>query len=166
MRNRKKRQWTLWGGVVGVLVGGFLVSVSMGTPAPAATPHPVDSLLLSKILWGMPGERVAQALKLERGQYTILHDPVDGQITIFQLEGKQLNFPEFRLIFLNFRPEGGLFKVYGFYQGSLTETVEALKRRYGDPDAVKRTSLTQSYRWEFDDTALLITNAQFEIAIK
>lgn len=148
------------------VLGGLLISLCIGTPAPAATSHPVDSLLLSKIIWGMPGERVAQALKLERSQYTILHDPVDGQVTIFQLDGKLLNFPEFRLVFLNFKPDGGLFKVNGFYLGSITEAVAALKHRYGDPDAVKQTSLVQSYRWEFDDTALSIINAQFEIALK
>ncbi len=166
MRGDNRWRRVLCGGLLGALLGGLAVSVWIGAPAPAATPHPIDSLLLSKIIWGMPAERVAQAFKLERGQYTILHDPVDGQVTIFQLEGKQLNFPEFRLIFLNFRPDGGLFKVNGLYQGSLTEAVEALKHRYGDPDAIKRTSLMQSYRWEFDDTALSVTNVQFDISLK
>ncbi|MBI3621669.1 MAG: hypothetical protein HY208_05720 [Nitrospirae bacterium] len=161
----RHRQRVIRGVLLGTLLGGFLCGVLIGT-APAAAPHPVDNLLLAKILWGMPAERVAQALKLERGQYTILHDPVDGQVTIFQLEGKQLNYPEFRVVFLNFKPEEGLFKVYGFYQGTLTEAAEALKKRYGDPDAVKKTSTMQSFRWEFADTALSLINAQFEISLK
>jgi hypothetical protein len=142
------------------LIGGLVAA------APAATPRPIDSLLLSKILWGMPSERVAQALKLERNQYTILHDPVEGAVTIFQVEGKQVNFPEFRLVFLNFRPDAGLFKVNGFSLGSLTETVAALKHRYGDPDEVKHTSLAQSYQWNFSETTLSVSNAQFEITLK
>jgi hypothetical protein len=148
--------------IIGALLGGLLASGS----EPALATRQIDSLLLSKIIWGMPSERVAQALKLDRSQYTILHDPVDGQVTIFQMEGKQLNFPEFRLIFLNFRPSEGLFKVNGLCQGSIADAVAALKHRYGDPDAVKHTSLADSYRWEFDETALSISNAQFEISLK
>jgi hypothetical protein len=147
-------------GLVGVLIGVLVAD------APAATPRPIDSLLLSKILWGMPSERVAQALKLERSQYTILHDPVEGAVTIFQLDGKQVNFPEFRLVFLNFRPDAGLFKVNGFSLGSLNETVAALKHRYGDPDEVKHTSLARSYQWNFGETTLSVTDAQFEITLK
>jgi hypothetical protein len=132
----------------------------------AAAARAADNILLSRIIWGMPSERVAQALKLDRSQYTILHDPVNLSVTIYQLEGKLLNFPEFRVVYLNFSPEGGLFKVNGFYNGAIGDAVAALKQRYGDPDLVKRTALNQHYRWEFEETALSITDTQFEIALK
>jgi len=165
MSGRHNRpRWAPIIAIMGALLGGLFVGGSASAPALAT--RQIDSLLLSKIIWGMPAERVAQALKLERSQYTILHDPVNMQVTIFQMDGKQLNFPEFRLIFLNFSPEQGLFKVNGFYLGSLTDAVAALKHRYGDPDAVKHTSLVESYRWEFDETALSVANAQFEISLK
>jgi len=161
--NRLRTRAVRWVTAIGLL-GGFLLGPAVG--APAAATHQIDNLLLSKIIWGMPSERVAQAFKLERSQYTILHDPVEGAVTIFLLDGKQLNFPEFRLIYLNFRPDSGLFKVNGFYQGSLTDAVAALKHRYGDPDEVRRTSLVQSYQWNFEETTLSVNNVQFEITLK
>jgi hypothetical protein len=159
LRSRSLR-WAMMLGLLVTVIGGLLVV------APAAATRKIDSLLLSKIIWGMPTNLVTQALKLERNQYTILHDPVDGAVTIYQMDGKQLNFPEFRLIFLNFRPDSGLFKVNGFYQGSLPDAVAALKHRYGDPDEVRHTSLTQSYQWNFEETILSISNTQFEITLK
>jgi hypothetical protein len=151
--------------VFGWAMCGLLAAVAIGLLAgsPAAATRQIDNLLLSKIIWGMPSDRVALALKLERNQYTILHDPVEGNVTIFRLDGKALNFPEFGQVYLNFKPDTGLFKVYGFYLGSLDQAVSALKHRYGEPDEVKHTSLVQSYQWNFQDTTLLVNNTQFEI---
>ena len=148
---------------------GILFSVIVGWAALAplaAAARTADHLLLSKIIWGMPSERVAQVLKLDRSQYTVLHDPVDMRITIYQMDGKPINFPEFRVVYLNFKPDAGLFKVNGFYHGAIDEAVAALKQRYGNPDVVKRTALNQLYQWDFEEAALSITNNQFEIAPK
>jgi hypothetical protein len=70
------------------------------------------------------------------------------------------------VVYLNFKPDAGLFKVNGFYHGALTDVVAALKQRYGNPDLVRRTDLSPYYRWEFEETALSIVGAQFEIALK
>jgi len=148
------------------LVVALLTAGALAFAAPARAGHPVDNLLLAKIIWGMPSERVAQALKLDRSQYTILHNPTDIRITIFQMEGKVLNYPEFRLVFLNFSPEQGLFKVTGVYNGPLTDTVAAMKKRYGDPDSVMRVGTFQHNVWEFDATTLNVTEGEFEITPK
>ncbi|HUJ79493.1 MAG TPA: hypothetical protein VLY45_04165 [Nitrospiria bacterium] len=153
---------------MGWAMPGLLAALAVGLLAgsPAWATRQIDNLLLSKIIWGMPSDRVAQALKLERSQYTILHDPVEGNVTIFQLDGKTLNFPEFRQVYLNFKPETGLFKVYGFYLGSLKDAVAALKHRYGEPDEVRHTSLVQTYQWNFQETTLSLNNSEFEITLK
>jgi len=154
--------------LLGCFMCGLLAAVAIGLPAgsPAAATRQIDNLLLSKIIWGMPSDRVAVALKLERNQYTILHDPVEGNVTIFQLDGKALHYPEFGQVYLSFKPDTGLFKVYGFYMGSLNDTVAALKHRYGEPDEVKHTSLAQTYQWNFQETTLSVNNTQFEITPK
>lgn len=147
-------------GLCVALIGGLLAV------APAAATRQIDSLLLSKIIWGMPTNLVVQALKLERKQYTIMHDPVQGAVTVYRLEGKALNFPEFSQIFLNFKPDTGLFKVNGFYLGTLPDAVAALKQRYGEPDEVRHTSLAQFYQWNFEETTLSVSNTDFEIVPK
>jgi len=144
----------------------LLLAVVASLTPPADAAKTADNILLSKLIWGMPAERVAQAFKLDRSQYTILHDPAELRITIYQLDGKLLSFPEFRVVYLNFKPDAGLFKVNGFYHGAITDAVAALKQRYGNPDLVRRTDLSPYYRWEFEETALSISGAQFEIALK
>jgi hypothetical protein len=144
-----------------LIIAGVLLPVQLPAVARVA-----DSILLSRLVWGMSSDRIAQALKLDRNQYTILHDPSDMRITIFQSDGKPFNFPEFRIVYLNFDPEAGLFKINGFYNGTVTDVVAALKQRYGEPDLAKTSGLIPQYQWEFDDTALSILGARFEILPK
>ena len=125
-----------------------------------------DSILLSKLIWGMPSDRLARALKLDPSQYTVLHDPGNMRITIFETKGETFNFPEFRTVYLNFDPTDGLFKISGIYKGTLADVVKALKQRYGEPDFVRTSSIATLYRWEFDSTALSIINAKIEILPK
>jgi hypothetical protein len=149
--------------------GLILLSVTVGllSVVPSyARARTADSILLSKLIWGMPSDRLARALKLDRSQYTVLHDPTDTRITIFETDGTPFNFPEFRKVYLNFDPTDGLFKVTGFYDGGLTEIVKVLKKRYGEPDLAKKTSLADHYRWDFEDTELSIINTLFEIRPK
>ena len=145
--------------VVAVVVAGAF----LGTTQLPALARVVDSILLSKLVWGMPSDRLAKTLKLDPAKYTILHDPTNIRITILKISGTPFNFPEFRTVYLNFDPQDGLFKVNGFYEGELADIVASLSNRYGKPDMVKTTSLAKYYRWDFDDTVLSIFNAQFEI---